>query len=114
LDKPELPKPEKLTTDFVISDDPIDPETHDDPPLIPEIFDDIATTNTKLPDPEVADEDYGILPFASVNPEYCGGEKALFAFLRKELKYPEIPLQWRFRNSACSICGWQGWSSARC
>ena len=26
-------------------------------------------------------------------PEYCGGEKALFDFLHKELKYPDVPRQ---------------------
>lgn len=39
-----------------------------------------------------ADDD-PVLPtrYPSVNAEYCGGEAAMFEFLSKELKYPEIP-----------------------
>lgn len=31
------------------------------------------------------------LPYASIMPEYCGGEQAMFDFLSDELDYPDIP-----------------------
>ena len=89
VDKPELPKLEPITTDFVITDDVIDVDEPTDEPFIPDEPIDIPTSGTKMPEPDVPDD--VPVSFAAIMPAYCGGERAMLQLLRDELEYPEIP-----------------------
>lgn len=87
--KPELPKVDPITTDFVFKNDVIDAEEPVNEPFISDEPIDIPISETQIPEPDVPDD----IPvsYAAVMPAYCGGELAMLEFLHDELEYPEIP-----------------------
>ncbi len=89
VERPGLPKPDPITTNFVIKEDVIDVDEPTDEPFISDETIDIPKSGTKTPELDVLDD----IPvsYAAVMPAFCKGEKAMFKFLRDELEYPEIP-----------------------
>ncbi|MCB9186180.1 MAG: energy transducer TonB [Flavobacteriales bacterium] len=95
LEKPDLPKkqPEPKTEFKIVDEQVSDAADTDEPDLSDDDLTDISGPIEKPVDNDVDDFDAGPITFAAEMPEYCGGEKAMFAFLGEELKYPEIPRQ---------------------
>lgn len=90
-EKPEAPeKQPEPSTEFDIVDKDADDTDSDDLVLTDEHLVDVDGPIDTPADEDVDDIDFGPVPFASVMPEYCQGEKAMFEFLGKELKYPEV------------------------
>lgn len=89
--KPELPKPEKPSTQIDIVDRLNQAAQTNDPVLN---LDDLPTIDGPItldPDPDVKDDIKMVYDRVVSMPEYCGGESAMFKFLSEELEYPEIP-----------------------
>lgn len=86
--KVELPKPKdiqkavKFSTEIQVVDKTTD-ETA-------EPVDDPKPAKTLDFKPEILDETDITVNFPDVEPEFIGGEKALFQFLKKHVKYPEM------------------------
>lgn len=90
VEKPALPekKPQPTIVDLTNTTESDDSST--EKPRVPEIFEPKKSTLVKLAEPSVPD-DLGPVRFPNVQAEYCGGEQAMFDFLKQELEYPEIP-----------------------
>ncbi|MBI1289425.1 MAG: TonB family protein [Flavobacteriales bacterium] len=90
LEKPALPekKPEPTIIDLTNTNKP--ENNASEKPQFPEIFEPQNGTLVKTSEPSVVDN-VGPEKFPTVQAEYCGGEQAMFDFLKQELEYPEIP-----------------------
>lgn len=88
--KVKLPPPPKVITDAIVL---IDDQEEQDPDLEIVDADTDAKSEINIVDiDEPGDEDYGDVIFVSAEfmPEFPGGQKALFKWLSKNIKYPVV------------------------
>ena len=90
VEKPELPKVEKLTFEIELTDNNDATETSAPVVLTADGLVDMKGTDLKAPEGDVDD----LKPFDWVPkmPEYCAGAADMMKLMYKNLKYPQIPL----------------------
>lgn len=90
VEKPELPKVDKLTFEIKLADNNEVAETSDPTVLTLDGLDDLKGTDFKAVEAEV--EDAAPYDWVPKMPEYCAGAADMMKMLGKNLKYPQIPL----------------------